>query len=85
VIVRIPLLIAGTRYRVDALGASAEMAGLLGVRRTSPVLHVARVVHLGDGVAVETAAIDLHPGRCRCHGDAAAPDATGAGGLVRGA
>jgi GntR family transcriptional regulator len=68
--------IACTRYRVDALGASAEMAGLLGVRRTSPVLRLERVVHLGDGVAVETAAIDLHPGRCRCHGEA--------GGLGRG-
>jgi hypothetical protein len=48
------------------------------------VLHVERVVHLDDGVPVEIAAIDLHPGRCRCHGDAAAPGEAGAGRLVRG-
>lgn len=77
--------IAGIRYRVDAVGASAEIAGLLGTRRTAPVLHVERIVRLGDGVAVETATLDLHPGRCRCHGDAGTPDAAGAGGLVRGA
>ena len=49
------------------------------------MLRVERIVHLGDGVAVETATLDLHPGRCRCHGDAGTPDAAGAGGPARGA
>ena len=77
--------IDGSRYRVGAQGASGEVAGLLGIRRTAPVLHIERVVHLAGDITLESATLDLHPGRCRCHGDAGTPDAAGAGGPARGA
>jgi GntR family transcriptional regulator len=77
--------VLGSRYGVNARGASAEVAELLGVRRTSPVLHLERVVDLAGGVAVEFAAVDLHPGRCRCRSGAGAPGGGGTDALVHGA
>jgi GntR family transcriptional regulator len=64
----------GARYWVSAAGAAAEVARLLGMRRTAPVLQVERVVRVGGQVAVETARVHFHPARCRSYGEAAAPE-----------
>jgi GntR family transcriptional regulator, N-acetylglucosamine utilization regulator len=65
--------VRGARHWVTAAGAAADVARLLGMRRTAPVLRLERVVYVGEQVAVETARIHLHPGRCRSYGEAAAP------------
>jgi DNA-binding GntR family transcriptional regulator len=77
--------IHGARHWVGAEGARAEVARLLEMRRTAPVLHLGRIVHVGDGVALETARVDIHPVRCRGYGEVAWPLEPSASGLVRGA
>jgi GntR family transcriptional regulator len=61
------------RHWVAAGGAAAEVARLLDIRRTAPVLQLDRVVYAGEDAAVETARIHLHPGRCRSYAEVGAP------------
>jgi DNA-binding GntR family transcriptional regulator len=69
------------RHWVGAAGAAVEVARLLGMRRTAPVLMLERIVEVGDGIVVETARAYLHPGRCRSYGEVAPPPlADGDGG-----
>lgn len=65
--------IRGARHWVSAAAAPAEVAQLLGMRRTAPVLRLERIVYVGDGAALETARASLHPGRCRSYGEVAWP------------
>jgi GntR family transcriptional regulator len=73
------------RHWVSAAAAAAEVAGLLGMRRTAPVLQLERIVYVGDGAALETARVSFHPGRCRSYGEVAWPFDANAHDPVRGA
>jgi DNA-binding GntR family transcriptional regulator len=52
-------------FTLAAQGATAEVSGLLQLRRTAPVLVMQRISYIDD-VAYETATVHIHPGHSRC-------------------